>query len=281
MVKNLVSKSQFSIMAGVSAAAITKACGKALAGALVGKRIDANCKAAQNYINKQTKPPPKIGVDDYYEEAVEICEAAGKCSVRFLKNALNIGTDRSKKIVATMRLNDAIPKKPEKKSTGSGPPPKIVINHVRGHVAAKETKKKAASEAPVIYDIPADIEEFADMTLRDLISKFGTDVRFCDWLNATKSIEAINEKRLKNAATKGDLVSRKLVKDAVISPVDTCHRRLLTDGARSLSIRVAAMHDAGEDQKTIEKYIHNQITSFIRPMKAKISKALRDIGGKE
>ncbi len=280
MVKNLVSKYQFSVMAGVSAAAITKACSKALAGALDGKRIDANSQAAQDYLNRQTKPPPKIGVDALYEEAVQTCQGADNYSANFLRRIYKMGNARAKRIVDTMRLNGVIPEKPEKLPPQEKKQVQVTVKHVRGHVAAKETKKKAASEAPVIYDIPADIEEFADMTLRDLISKFGTDVRFCDWLNATKSIEAINEKRLKNAATKGDLVSRKLVKDAVISPVDTCHRRLLTDGARSLSIRVAAMHGAGEDQKTIEEYIHNQITSFIRPMKAKISKALRDIGGK-
>lgn len=289
MVKNLITRSDFAAMAGVSGAAITKACSKSLAGAVDGKRIDLNSQAAQDYLERQTKPPPKIGVDALYEEAVNVCKDSNNYTMGFLRKLYKIGHHRAKRIVDTMQLNGVIPEKieePEELAEEGVKKTQITIKHVRqphvrGPAAAKQNKKNAEGETPLIFEIPKNIEAFVDMTLRDIISKFGTDVRFCDWLNATKAIEDINAKRLKNAETKGDLVSRKLVRDAVIAPIDTCHRRLLSDGARSLSIRVPAMHDAGEDAKKIEKYIHDQIGSFIRPMKNKVSKALRNVGGEE
>ena len=277
MVKNLVTRYAFSVMAGVSAAAITKACRGSLAGAVYGKRIDVDSVAARGYLEKQIKPVPQIGRDALYDQAVECCQQSENYSGKYLRSIFGIGSARAKKIVETMRVNGLIPE--DVGEPGEKRPIKITIPHVRGHVAANEKRKNAAPEEPPIFEIPANIEKFADMTLRDIVLKFGTDIRFCDWLNATKLIESINEKRLKNATTKGTLVSREMIKKSVIAPIDTCHRRMLTDGARSLSIRVAAMHDAGDDQKKIEKYIHDQLTSFIRPMKTKVSQALRSVVG--
>lgn len=280
MVKNLVTRYKFSLMAGVTAAAITKACRGVLKGAVSGKRIDLNSQAAKDYLDKQIKPVPKIGRDALYDDAVECCEQADRYSGEYLRGVFGIGSERARRIVETMRINGVIPKDAGKKlKPGEKQSINLTIPHVRGRAKLKEEKKYGKGNAPKIFEIPEDIEEFADMSLRDVVSKFGTDVRFCDWLKATQLIESINEKRLKNAETKGDLVSRKLVKTSVISPIDTCHRRLLSDGARSLSIRVPAMHDAGDDQKKIEGYIHDQLTSFIRPMKSKVSRALRDISG--
>ena len=52
--------------------------------------------------------------------------------------------------------------------------------------------------------------------------------------------------------------------------------KLLTDGAKTIARRGTAMHDAGRDMLEIEKFVADQITSFIRPVKAKVARALRD-----
>jgi hypothetical protein len=157
-------------------------------------------------------------------------------------------------------------------------------DYVRGH-AAKKNKEKAESlksmaEDPAdgkIHEVPADIEAFADMTLRELIERFGTETAFCDWLKATKEIESINEKRLKNAQTMGDLVSRDLIKVGIIEPIDSAHIKLLTDGAKTISVRAIALHEAGKSSGEIEKFVSEQMTSFIRPVKSKVSRIMRKI----
>lgn len=182
------------------------------------------------------------------------------------------------------------PKK--KKSRGLGA---LKENKKAESLAALAAKEKESIEAPApppeppdntappqpppgpdVIDIPNDIGAFIDMTLREVIQRFGTDAAFCDWLKATKEIEAIEEKRLKNAQTRGELVSRKLVKIGVIEPIDAAHIKLLTDGAKTIARRSTAMHGAGRTVEDIEKFVSEQMTSFIRPVKSRVAKALRN-----
>jgi ribosomal protein S20 len=116
------------------------------------------------------------------------------------------------------------------------------------------------------------------MSLRELIGRFGTDIAFKDWLAATKQIEDINEKRLKNATTRGELVSRELVKNHIVEPIDAALQKLLTDGAKTMAKRVDAMINAGRSVDECETYIRETISSFIRPMKTKVSRTLKNVG---
>jgi len=153
--------------------------------------------------------------------------------------------------------------------------PKEKKPHVRGHTAARESKKRGTDKDEA-FTVPENIQAFADMSLRDVIAEFGTDVRFLDWLRATKEIEMINERRIKNAKAAGELVHRDLVKAGVIDPVDAALMKLLTDGSKTITRRVTAMHESGKDLRDIEEFVKDQISSFIRPMKAKIKRAFLD-----
>ena len=145
-----------------------------------------------------------------------------------------------------------------------------------GHVAKSQSKKAGVYEEGS-FTVPEYIGDLSDMTLRDLIMQFGTDVRFVDWLKATKEIEMINEKRLKNAESEGTLVSRHLVKVGILEPLDSAHIKLLTDGVKTIARRSVAMHDAGRDLSEIEDFVSDQISSFIRPVKAKVKRALKNV----
>ena len=233
MEQKLVKKIEFSALAGVSTAAVTKACKptKALAPACVGKRIDANHEAALAYIKKQ-KPVVTISIDGGEPQQID-------------------------------------PDDPRI-------PDQAKVPKASGHTAGRETKKEGKYD-PDSFVVPEYIGALADRTLRDLIRHFGTDVRFLDWLKATKELEIINEKRIKNAQSEGSLVSRKLVKTGIIDPFNSAHIKLLTDGSKTIARRVTAMHDAGRDALEIEKFVADQITSFIRPVKAKVARALKNV----
>jgi hypothetical protein len=131
-------------------------------------------------------------------------------------------------------------------------------------------------DAPRPVNLPNNIAHLADMSLRDLITQFGTDLAFIDWLKATKMIEDIAEKRIKNAEKEGRLVDRDLIKRGVIEPVDTCFTQILNDGAKTIVKRIQAMVKSDYSVEEMEEFIRSQITSFVRPMKEKISKNLRD-----
>ena len=291
MAKKLVSRTEFARMAGVAPASITKACKARLLPATDGKRIDAAHPAAVEYLenrDRATTPPAAPGLDPLYEDALAACTEAGKWSANFLSGALRVGSARGRRIFSQLSAAGLVP-------SGDEPPPKPVASkpHVRGTAAAKQKRKQGfggeilqhyaqaeelaePADSSQLLEVPEDIQAFADMTLRELIEKFGTDTRFVDWLKATQAIEAINEKRLKNATTRGELVNRQLVRVGIIEPLDAAHIKLLTDGAKTIARRSTAMHDAGRDLEEIEKFVADQNSSFIRPVKAKVARALKN-----
>jgi hypothetical protein len=225
MVKKLVSRSEFARRAGVSAAAVTKACNSTLKAALDGKRIDA----------------------------------AHPSAIAYLENKAAVQTAPA----------------PEKKTSPAKP-------HVRGHAAARETKKSDALEqvvqkpSAVVHETPGDIREFEDYTLLDLIERFGTDTAFLDWLKATKAIEDIHEKRLKNAEKAGELISRDIVADGLVSTIDGAFTRMLTDGAKTIAVRAHSLVTTGADVGDIEALVSKQLTTFIRPTKSKLKRVLNN-----
>jgi hypothetical protein len=212
MGKELVTKAELARRAGVTGAAITKACNKSLKNAVEGGRIDVSHPSAIAYIAAHTG------------------------------------------------------------NTTPGQP------HIRGYAARNSTRKQnSRPQEDGAFEVPMNIVEFADWTLRDIITHFGTDIAFVDFLKALKEIETINERRIKNAKAQGELVSRDLMKTGVIDPIDTALTKLLTDGARTISRRATAMHDANRDLQDIEAFIKDQISSFIRPMKAKIKRTFENV----
>ena len=292
--QKLVSRSEFARLAGVNPSTVTRLSETQLKAAVYGKRIDVAHPAAVAYLERQERAQTTAaatGLDPLYEDAVAWCSESGRYAPSAIQRALRIGYSRACGILQMMTAAGLVPEKnvPPSSVTKARPGPATFTtdedgNAViridtdapkpRGQAAVKAAKKAAADE--IVFEVPEDIQAFADMTLRELVEKFGTDARFVDWLKATQTIEAINEKRLKNAQTKGELVSRQLVKVGVIEPIDSAHIKLLTDGAKTIARRSTAMHDAGRELEEIEKFVADQITSFIRPVKAKVARALKD-----
>lgn len=298
MQKKLLSKSKFAKLAGVNPSTVTRLADTLLKAAIVGKQIDANHPDAIEYLANRDRaqtPQPAIGIDQLYEEAVKVCNSEGRHSITFVQRKLRIGYERAKSIVEMMKAAGLVPEKGgEKVTLTSESAPSmtmdvevakrlgLVDSKPRGQAATKETKKRDALEqanqesAGVVHDIPEDIRKFADYTLRDLIAQFGTDVAFLDWLKATKAIEDIHEKRLKNAEKAGELISRAVVSDGLISTIDGAFTRMLTDGAKTIAVRTHSLVTTGADVGDIEDLVSKQLTTFIRPTKSKLTRVLKN-----
>jgi len=266
-------------MAGVTRGGITKACSGILKDALNGDRIDTKHPDAEEYLEEKTATPPPepaTGIDPLYEKAIEQCHANGRYTATNIQRQLKVGYARAKRILDMIKLAGVVPAPGAISPTTQAADPVLMGGAAKNHSKKAAALRKLMEEGDTLHEIPEDIRAFADMTLRELIQRYGTDTAFLDWLNATKRIEDINEKRLKNAATKGELVSRQAVKVGIIDPIDAAHIKLLTDGAKTIARRVTAMHDAGRPLGDVEKFVKDQITSFIRPVKAKVARALKN-----
>lgn len=276
MAQKLVTRAEFAELAGVSGAAITKAAAASLKAAKSGRYIDAAHPAAKEYLqNKTTEPPPPAatGLDPLYEEAIKICREADRWTANHIKKTMSIGSARASRIAAMIKATNAkaAPATKREAQIDEHKP------HVRGTAARREKMKAApVEENDEPLEVPDNIADYADMTVREIVAKFGTDTRFVDYLKALKSIEDIQEKRLKNEQTQGNLVQRDLIRIGIIEPLNTAHVKMMTDGAKAISVRVPAMSAAGEDNVTIEKYISGVISSFIKPVAAKVERVLKN-----
>lgn len=289
-VKKLVSKSEFARIAGVSAATITRRIKDELSAAVAGSKIDSNHPAAKSFIKNlpEKDKAPAPGIDPLYQAAVDYCQYHGKFTASSISRKLKIGYQRAQRILTMIQAAGIKPLSEEEKEKRKEPPPLV-----KGVASKNKTKKQHSLKAlnkkldesenetvdseTLIHEVPEDILAFADMTLRELIQRFGTEVAFNDWLKAVKQIEDINEKRLKNAATQGELVSRELVKIAIIDPINTVHTRLLMNGSKTIALRLTAMVSAKRTLKECEDFVAERITSFIKPMKDKIKRSYSNL----
>lgn len=283
MTKELITRAEFARRCGVNQSMITRACLKKLKKAVAGKRIDAAHPDAVAYLKRQElahAPPVAEGIDPLYEKAIELCRATGRWTHTALRRPLGVGSERAVRIWKAMEAAGVIPAPEDQTPVAVAAAPPIEIIPPQRRVAPKQTKKQAALEDlnndGVVHIIPDDLSAFADMTLRELIQRFGTDVAMLDWLKAIAQIEIINEKRLKNSRVEGLLVSRKLVKSGVVDVIDAAFVRLLTDGAKTISASAHAITGAGGSVADVRKMVDDQISSFIKPVKFKMQRTLRD-----
>jgi hypothetical protein len=160
--------------------------------------------------------------------------------------------------------------------TGAGGDPSENSRPVSGRAAARETKKNSGASLSDVT-LPPEIKDLADWTLRDIIGQFGTDIAFLDFLRALKEIETIDEKRLKNAKAKGELVHRDLVKIGIIDPIDAAHRKILSDGTKTMAKRAMSMVLSGTTAQDLEAFFSEHLSSFIRPVKTKVHRAFKNV----
>lgn len=268
---NLVTRAELAKQAGVNQSVITRMCEGSLADARVGGRIDANHSTVVAYLAKRATPKDQAaatGIDPLYEKALAACRESDAWTANFLKGALGIGAARGKVLVDLMRVAGVLATtERDIPPVAAAPPPKP-----RGTRVHAQKIKDAVPEEAEIIEIPENITQFLNYTLQQCIDLFGSDIRMLDWLKGVRVIEQINKDKIANAKAEGDLVSRKLVVSAIIDPIDSMHRKLLTGVAHTMAVRLKAKFGAGATVAAAEKWIADQITSHIRPVKRKMEK---------
>ncbi len=287
----IVTRAEFARMAGVSEAAITKAAGRKLAPAVAEHGINVQHPAAQAYLAQQIpREDVAEGIDSRYDAAVALCRELGRVSVRALEMNLKISRSRCQRLAAVIEaagvMNVEAPS-PDVARVAE-PIAEPVKNRAKPAPKARAVVPPRPSAPPppafaVDYGLddapedgitpPDDITSLAHLTLQQLVDRFGTASRFEKWLSAVQKIEAIHEKRLSNAETQGGLISKKLVKSAVLDVIDGVFTRLLTDGCQTVATRAHALALAGGDVGEIRDMIEDTMQSFIKPAKRQMGAA--------
>ena len=124
------------------------------------------------------------------------------------------------------------------------------------------------------------IRDLADKPLSELVRIFGDDVQFEMWLKALKEIEAIDEKRIKNAELRAELVRRDAVQLGIIDPVDELFRKVLQDGCKTMATKAAAMAKSGRDTPEITEQLREIISTYFKAAQRNMLQAIERLAKK-
>ena len=146
-------------------------------------------------------------------------------------------------------------------------PPDDMTSNVNSGSKSNETIKEKGNK---------DISSLLEIPLGQFIDEFGSQdgVKFKNWLLSVKTIEEINEKRIKNHKSKGDLISRDFVKTYIIDYVDSSNSKLLYDAVSTIAKVVIHAVEAGDTLQEVEIKIKNEISSQIKNIKKTVIKRL-------
>ena len=162
------------------------------------------------------------------------------------------------------------------------PDARAYSQHTRGVAAGKEKRSPAAKKATTIknkklpkLEQPEKIAEYLDMSLRDIVDKFGTDTQFIDWLKAVKEIESIRDKRLRNDERENKLIPRELM-NIVVGSFERCFSLQLNDASKTISARLYSYVKAGRTVEDATQLVEDQIGAPIKDAKRRIAEMLKE-----
>ncbi len=119
-------------------------------------------------------------------------------------------------------------------------------------------------------------EELGDLTLREIVERFGTVRAYQKILEAHVKREQALKNRIANAIKLGDLVARSLVQTHVLAFIDGVFKRLLSDSPKTLVKRVYELAQSGTPIEDAERFAREHISSQLNPLKATAERVLRN-----
>jgi hypothetical protein len=150
----------------------------------------------------------------------------------------------------------------------------------RGRVDLDHPSTQAwlAAEAPSTTTAAAlDLEALSQLRLCEIDERYASVQGLADHVDLRKRLAETLRIELQNAETRGELISRDLVRTHVIGLIDAMTRRLLTDTATTIVLRVTAMVTAGDTREEAAVVATDLISATLASLK---SKAVRSLIGK-
>lgn len=243
----LISRAEFARRAGVSKAAITKACKHQLAPALDRDRIDAEHPAAAAYLAaghgpKEPKAKP----------------SAPTPPAKSAVSKLSAPTSRRKvAAVAPSAPTPAVKPAPKQTSAPTAAAPALTAEDWLSLPRGTDDELAAYKRR-----------------LIPLVRRFGGERAFKDWLEALKNIEAISKARLDNGEKAGRLIERGFVKSHITGALDGMSRLLLTDSPKTIASRSVTMVKSGATVEEVETMVREIVSSHLVHVRDKVIRLL-------
>jgi len=141
----------------------------------------------------------------------------------------------------------------------------------------KRVRKKAVAKTPPKQSPPAetkpvhahDLEHLEDLTIREVVMRYGSVDGFKRFVDSLKSISEFKYKELRAKQQRGDLIDRQKVAGLVFPMIDVAFSRLVTDVPVAVSKSVVARVQSGgpETYTDVQKIIRDANSRVLKNVK--------------
>ena len=121
---------------------------------------------------------------------------------------------------------------------------------------------------------PDEIRALFDWTLRQVVERYGSVPSLVNVLKAASLAATIDDKEVRTAQRRGELISRDLVRLHVVGAIDDSLQRLLQDSPQTLAHRARELVESGVGDEELEDTLRELIGAQVRGMKRKAIEAL-------
>ena len=141
----------------------------------------------------------------------------------------------------------------------------------------KPKPKPAAATPPNPTPITVggyDIDGLEDLTLREIVMRYGSIDGFKRYVESLKSISDFNLRDMKMKVHRGELIQRDLVVGTLIPLIDVAYQRLVSDVPAAITQQIIArVESGGEDMiGDSEKIIRDAVSRVLKNTKSSIMK---------
>lgn len=148
------------------------------------------------------------------------------------------------------------------------------VSQSRDSIALHRDRLSQLESSQVDNDSLHDLPEYGDMTLNDIVDKFGSLETFREHLQAKKLFEDAKEKELKNKKHKDEVIDREFVKKYVFGLIEELTTRLLVDSSVAIATKVYAQCESGDTIEEATKTVREEISKPIKAAKSQIKKRM-------
>lgn len=117
-------------------------------------------------------------------------------------------------------------------------------------------------------------QEFENLTLREIVSRFGTSSQFKDYLVAWKTLADIRLKELQLKERNGELIPKSFVRVHVFAILDGLNKRLLMDTPKTITAQVQALIKSEAEEVEVTKAVHDLISAQLSSVSKKVKRNL-------
>tara|TARA_R100001377_G_scaffold55794_1_gene33074 strand:+ start:81 stop:737 length:657 start_codon:yes stop_codon:yes gene_type:complete len=118
--------------------------------------------------------------------------------------------------------------------------------------------------------------EYLDMTVRELIARYGTQSQFKDLASAVKNLIQMRGYEEEQARKRGEYIHRSHA-EKLVAMIDGMQKALLTDAVSNMANKAMVQARSNTDKADVERSMRDIISRVIKLSKTQIVRSLRDI----